>query len=166
MKRSKSLDRVLPTLLVISLVPAVISIWSDVWELYWFIFTLFLVVNLWYFRNILVKVFNLDLYKEMLTGFPSRHKHTSFTPPSDGEGSEIDEIYTGSAQGDNLMSKKVKLLGIFSWVAWFGFGINVWWFSDTRPIEYVIATVLWIFTFLFTTLGIPFTRSLLKNRSK
>lgn len=164
MKRRRSLDRTLPTFLAASLLIATLSLWSDVWEIYWSIATVLIAFNVWYFWNVISKALSIDVYREMRSALPSRHISTKFDPPGKGEIDGFDDIRTGAVQGEKLMPIKWKVLGISSWVLWFAFGIHSWWFSDTKFIEYIVATVLWILTFFFTTLGVPLFQAILKDR--
>jgi hypothetical protein len=100
----------------------------------------------------------------MRSALPSRHISTELNPPGDGEIDGFDDIRTGAVQDEKLMPLLWKFFGILSWIFWFAFGVYSWWFSDTRFIEYIVATVLWILTFFFTTLGIPFTQAVLRDR--
>ncbi len=103
---------------------------------------------------------------ELSGSFPGKHHLTKLKPPDSDDLSGYDDIHTGSKQGEKLLSKKVTILGIATWIIWFGFGIKFWWFSDTRYIEFIVATILWMLTFSFTIFGIPVTRVLLKMRQK
>jgi hypothetical protein len=163
-KRRKSLDRALPTLFTLSLPLAAFSLRSDVWEIYWLIVISLFLFNLWYFWNVISRALSINVYWEMRSALPAKHERTELDPPGNGAEDGYDDIHTGSMQGENLMPIKWKIFGILTWVIWFGFGIKTWWFSDTRFIEYIVATILWILTFFFTALGIPFTQAILRNR--
>lgn len=164
MKRRKSLDRSLPIFFAAFLPIAILSLWSDVWEIYWAIVIALFGFNVWYFWSAISKALSIDVYWEMRSAFPSKHISTELDPPGIGEIDGFDDIRTGSAQGEKLMPLRWKIVGVFSWVFWFAFGIHSWWFSDTRFIEYIVATVLWILTFFFTTLGVPLFQAILKDR--
>ena len=164
MKRRRSLDRSLPTLFVAALLLAIFSLWSNVWKIYWAIAIVLLAFNVWYFWNVISRALSIDVYREMRSALPSKHLPTDLDPPGNGEMDGFDDIRTGAVQGEKLIPLRWKMLGIFSWVFWFAFGIHSWWFSDTRFIEYIVATVLWLLTFLFTILGIPFTQAILRDR--
>ena len=164
MKRRKSLDRALPSFFALSVLLAIFSLWSDVWEVYWLIVLALFLFNVWYFWSAISRALSVDVYWQMRSAFPSKHIPTELEPPGNGAEDGFDDIRTGAVQGDDLMPNKWKIFGLSTWVIWFGFGIHSWWFSDTRFIEYIVATVLWILTFLFTILGIPFTQAILKNR--
>jgi len=103
---------------------------------------------------------------ELSGSFPGKHHRTKLKPPDSDDLSGYDDIHTGSKQGEKLLSKKVTFLGFATWIIWFGFGIKFWWFSDTKYIEFIVATILWMLTFAFTIFGIPVTRVLLKMRQK
>jgi hypothetical protein len=163
-KRRPYLDKSLPTFLVLSFSLAIFSFWSDVWEFYLFAFASFLILNLMYFKDVIRRVMKQRVLEEIKGALPRSHEHTLLKPPGNGDLDGFDDIHTGSNQGANLISMKVKILGVLTWIAWFGFGIRFWWFSDTRLIEYLVATVLWSLTFLFSILGIPVLGAILKNR--
>ncbi len=164
MKRRKSLDRSLPTLFVAAIPLAILSLWSDVWEVYWLVVIALFGFNVWYFWSAISRALSIDVYWEMRSALPSRHISTELNPPGDGEIDGFDDIRTGAVQDEKLMPLPWKFFGILSWIFWFAFGVYSWWFSDTRFIEYIVATVLWILTFFFTTLGIPFTQAVLRDR--
>jgi hypothetical protein len=166
MKRNKFLDRSIPTLFSFSIPFAIFSLWSDVWEFYLSFLIALLLLNIWYFRDVLRRALSFDVYQQIRSALPINHTKSKFYPPGNGEEDGFDDIRTGSQQGENLMSIKSKVLGITMWLLWFSIGIYFWWFTDTRPIEYFIATVLWILTFIFTALGIPFLQAILRDRTK
>lgn len=164
MKRRPYLDRSLPTLFTFTLPIAVFSLWSDVWEIYWFILLSLFVFNVLYFKDVIKRAMKQTVLEEIKGAFPKSHEHTLLSPPGNGDLDGFDDIHTGSNQGANLMTLTMKILGVLTWIIWFGFGIRFWWFSDTRLIEYLVASVLWGLTFLFSILGIPFIDAILKNR--
>jgi hypothetical protein len=59
-----------------------------------------------------------------------------------------------------------RIFGFITWGIWFSFGIYYWWFTDTRFIEYIVATVMWLLTFAFTITGVPLLQLILKDRRK
>jgi hypothetical protein len=166
MNRKRYLDRSLPTLFSFALPIAVLSLWSDVWEFYWLIVVVLFLLNAWYFREVIKRALSFDVYRQMRSALPRAHESTNLDPPGNGEADGFDDIHTGSRQGSNLMPLKLRIFGVMTWLGWFSAGIYFWWFSDTRPIEYLIATVLWILTFLFTALGIPFVQAILSGRKR
>ena len=104
--------------------------------------------------------------EELKGSFPGRHQKTVLQPPDLDFQGGYDEIYTGSQQGKELLTNRLRYFGLLTWIIWFGFGIQFWWFSDTSFLEFGVATALWILTFAFTIFGIPITRAMLRMRSK
>ena len=166
MKRKRILDRSIPTLFSFSIPFAIFSLWSDVWEVYWTVLVVLLFLNIWYFKDVFRRALSFDVYQQMRSALPTSHKKSKFDPPGNGEEDGFDDIRTGSQQGESILSRKSKAFGIATWLFWFSTGIYFWWFTDTKPIEYLIATVLWALTFIFTALGIPFLQAILRDRTK
>ena len=102
--------------------------------------------------------------QEIQGSLPGRHRKSQFLPPDQDLAEGFDDIRTGVKQGDKIVSTSLKLFGYLTWIIWFGFGIRFWWFSNTQPIEFLVATILWMLSFAFTILGIPITRALLGLR--
>jgi hypothetical protein len=164
-KRKPYLDRSLPTMFTLAIPLAVFSLWSDVWEVYWGAFTLLFLANIFYFKDVIRRSVNSIVIREVSSALPRAHTETSLKPPGNGDLEGFDDIHTGSQQSEKLIPIHLKILGFLTWIFWFGLGVKFWWFSDTTLTEFIVATILWILTFVFTTAGIPLVRALLNARN-
>lgn len=76
----------------------------------------------------------------------------------------VNEISTGYRQDSSLMHKRDYFFGIVSWVAWFSWGIYLWWFTATPMFEYAVGVVVWVSVFLFSIIGVPIVRRVARDR--
>lgn len=106
------------------------------------------------------------IIKEIITGLPGRHRGTSFKEPENPLDFQVQRVFTGAINHDKQVRVWERFLGTISWFAWFGFGIYFWWFTSVPILDYVIGVVVWTFIFLFTLIGIPIFRVILREREK
>lgn len=99
-----------------------------------------------------------QVFAEAVTSLPGYHTKSSKLPPEELPEDELHEIETGANNPDAMNSIGHKFIGVIFWLAWFGWGIYMWWFTGALISEFLIATVLWIGTFFFTILGVPLVR--------
>lgn len=104
------------------------------------------------------------IIKEIVTGLPGRHRGTSLAEPENPLDMQAQQIFTGALNLNKQIKFWERLLGIVFWFAWFGFGIYFWWFTNVPLVDYVIGVVVWTLIFLFTVIGIPVFRVILRER--
>lgn len=102
---------------------------------------------------------------EMRSSLPGRHEHTNLPKPEDPNDPGYDSIQTGELDPKDLTNWRDRAIGFLFWLAWFGIGVYVWWFTDTRFIDYVVATAIWLAIFAFAVIGVPLVRLTARNRS-
>jgi hypothetical protein len=95
---------------------------------------------------------------EVVTSLPGYHPKTTKLPPEELPEEILFAIQTGANNPQALNSIGHKFVGIIFWIAWFGWGIYVWWFTGALLAEFLIATAIWIGAFLFTIIGVPLVR--------
>lgn len=103
---------------------------------------------------------------EVITSLPGRRKPSQYEPPEDPLDLIGESIYTGAFNTGKRIRIWERGIGLILWLSWFGFGIYFWWFTNVPIIDYVIGVVVWGLVFMFTILGIPITRAILRNREQ
>lgn len=102
------------------------------------------------------------LSREIRSGLPGPHQHTSQPVPEDFD--FHDTVATGERQAGKPLKLRQVIVGLASWLAWFGIGVYTWWFTDASLVDYAIATVGWLAIFAFAIFGIPLVRVFASNR--
>ena len=102
---------------------------------------------------------------EAFTSIPGVHKYTAMSLPDDVLDGEFVEISTGEETPEALTNGWHRIIGVFFWLAWLGFGIYAWWQSGANLSEYQVAAVIWLLSFLFTIFGFPVMRRTARNRT-
>lgn len=101
--------------------------------------------------------------REMRSDLPRHHQHTSQPVPEDFD--FHDSVSTGERQHGKPLKLRQVIVGLASWLAWFGIGVYTWWFTDASIADYAIATVGWLAIFVFAIFGIPLVRVFASNRN-
>ena len=104
-----------------------------------------------------------EVSTEIRSELPGRHHHTSQPVPEDFD--FHDTVATGERQHGEPLKRRQVIVGLASWLAWFGIGVYTWWFTDASLLDYVIATIGWLAIFAFAILGIPLVRAFASNRN-
>lgn len=98
-----------------------------------------------------------NLLKEILTGLPLLKNQTKLLAPE----TTFAKDYSPSTGGDNPKSLDFlphRIFGLILWISWFLWGFYSWWFTDVVIYEYLLATGIWLSTFLFSIFGTPIIR--------
>jgi hypothetical protein len=108
---------------------------------------------------------NHELSNEILTSLPGIHVHTHELAPDQVPDEPFDEIRTG--QDDDKSFSKVHhiLMGLLAWAGIIGWTVYIWISSPMALTDLVLALGLWVLTFLFTIIGVPFVRRKARNRA-
>lgn len=104
-----------------------------------------------------------DVSTEIRSELPGRHHHTSQPVPEDFE--FRDTVSTGERQSGKPLKLRHVIVGLASWLAWFGIGFYTWWFTDASVLDYAVATVGWLAIFAFALVGIPLVRVFATKRN-
>ena len=107
-----------------------------------------------------------ELVKEILTSLPVSDKHTLELAPDQIPSEPFEEVRTGQDDKQNFSRASHTVIGLFSWVGIFGWTFYIWIASPIALNDLVLALGLWVLTFLFTIIGVPFVRRKARNRAK
>jgi hypothetical protein len=103
---------------------------------------------------------------EILSSLPGRHKRALSSEPDNPVDFRAEGVYTGALNHDQQIRVWEKVLGLLFWFGWFGFGVYFWWFTDVPLLDYLIGTAVWTVIFIFTLIGIPVVRVILREREQ
>jgi hypothetical protein len=113
-------------------------------------------------RHSLLKAILIEIFSSL----PGLRRPTAYEPPEDPLDFSSESIYTGAQNLGKRIRIWERLLGITLWLLWFGFGIFFWWFTEVPILDYIIGVIVWGLIFLFTVVGIPITRAVLRHRER
>lgn len=103
---------------------------------------------------------------EIYSSLPGVRRPTEYEPPEDPLDLTSENIYTGALNVGKRIRVWEQLLGVLLWLLWFGLGVYFWWFKNVPLLDYIIGVIVWGAIFLFTIVGIPVTRVMLRNRER
>jgi hypothetical protein len=105
------------------------------------------------------------ILREIRTSLPGQHIHTAASEPESGNGPDL-LVHTGQDDVSALASPGHRMLGIFFWVAWLAWGVYTWWFVERTITDFVVASVVWTAAFIFSVVGIPIVRQMVRNQRR
>ncbi len=101
---------------------------------------------------------------EALTSLPRAYRRTRLLPPDDADLPTLHSVETGMVRPQDLSNVGHRILGILFWGLWIFIGNATWWYYEGSLTEAVIASAIWVATFLFVILGVPVVRTVARGR--